>query len=125
MTTVERTFLFTGSGALGWVLILGAVALVLTVTLYAVERKLIRPRVAAGRSGHMMAIERIRDNPYEAKVAPVPLDEVANAERLVPSEYIAGEGRIAAAFMTYLRPLLGGPLPPYVRLSNTPAQRRG
>ena len=45
MTTVERALIFTGKDMLLWVLVLGAVALVLAVVLYRVERRLVRPAI--------------------------------------------------------------------------------
>ena len=75
--------------------------------------------VVAGESGHMMALERVSGDPcrYESKVKPVPLDRVVNVERLLPEEYLAGTGQIASSYLDYLRPLLGGPWPEYVRLT--------
>jgi 6-phosphofructokinase 1 len=47
----------------------------------------------------------------------VDLEAVANAEKLVPPEFINEEGNdVTQAFLDYARPLIGGPLPPYARL---------
>ena len=47
-----------------------------------------------------------------------PLAEVANRQRLVPDEFIDSENRaMTTAFERYARPLVGAPLPNYVRLT--------
>jgi len=41
---------------------------------------------------------------------------VANAEKPVPDEFINDEGNfVTKAFLDYAKPLIGGPLPPYMR----------
>jgi len=77
--------------------------------------------VTAGESGHMMGIERVGENPYAMNVVPAPLSKVANVERRVPAEFMAGASGMAPAFMDYLRLLLGGPFPQYIRLTGSPA----
>jgi len=70
-----------------------------------------------GNSGCMVAIRRVANEPYRSELFLAPLDEVANVERTVPDEYITERGNdITPAFADYCRPLLGGPLPDYVRL---------
>ena len=46
-----------------------------------------------------------------------PLSDIANTERRLPDEFINAEGNnITDAFIEYALPLIGGPLPQYVRL---------
>ena len=46
-----------------------------------------------------------------------PLAEIANTERRLPDEFISPAGNnITDAFIEYALPLIGGPLPQYVRL---------
>lgn len=68
-----------------------------------------------GRGGQMVTLERLADQPYRCTTGAVPLQEVANRERLLPQEFL-GDGGVTPAFITYATPLLGGPLPEYVDL---------
>lgn len=60
----------------------------------------------SGRSGLMVAIERLSNDPYVAAMKLVPLDEVANAERPFPREWIL-DGDIAPDFRTWAEPIVG------------------
>ncbi len=72
-----------------------------------------------GVSGKMVTLERVSDAPYRCATGLVDLDKVANAEKLMPAEYIAANGTdITPAFIQYALPLIGGELPPYVQLAN-------
>jgi 6-phosphofructokinase 1 len=65
----------------------------------------------------MVTLERVSNTPYRCETGLADLQEVANAERPVPDEFITAEGNdVTAAFLDYARPLIGGPLPPYARL---------
>lgn len=82
----------------------------------------------AGVSGQMVAIVREGNEPYRSTTGLVPLAEVANRVRPVPEEFIAPAGNdVAPAYLGYIRPLIGGPLPAYARLRATPVEqaRRG
>ena len=66
----------------------------------------------AGDSGTMVGIERIASGPYEARLVRIPIERVMLEERCVPPEYINERGNgVTEAYHTWLRPLLGGPLP--------------
>ncbi len=68
-----------------------------------------------GDSGTMVGIERIASDPYEARLVRIPIERVMLEERCVPPEYINEHGNgVTEAYRTWLRPLLGGPLPRYV-----------
>jgi 6-phosphofructokinase len=79
----------------------------------------------AGVTDRMVTLERIADDPYQCTTGLVELAKVANAERLLPDEFLSPSGNdVTAAFTAYARPLLGGPLPPYARLARYPVARR-
>ncbi|MGQ9555224.1 MAG: 6-phosphofructokinase [Anaerolineae bacterium] len=71
----------------------------------------------AGVSGKMVTIERISNEPYASDFGLVELEKVANAEKLIPDEFLAESGNdVTPAFIQYARPLIGEPLPPYAHL---------
>jgi 6-phosphofructokinase 1 len=82
-------------------------------------------QAAAGQSGFMVAIVRESSDPYRSALRLVPLERVANAAKKVPDEFIAAAGNdVTPAYLAYIRPLLGGPLPAYGRLVGTPVAAR-
>ena len=81
----------------------------------------------------MPAIARISDKPYRWKIAPVPLEKVANVEKMLPRDFIAADGfGITAKARAYLAPLMRGEdfppfkegLPQYVRLKNVAVPKK-
>jgi 6-phosphofructokinase 1 len=71
----------------------------------------------AGQSGKMVTLERQPGKGYRCDMGAAPLDSIANAEKLLPDEYIAPEGNdVTQAFLDYARPLIGEPLPSLGRL---------
>jgi len=78
-----------------------------------------------GATDRMVTLERLSDDPYRSTTGLVELSRVANTARLLPDEFLAPSGHdVTPAFLDYARPLLGGPLPPYVRLVKHPVPRR-
>ncbi len=74
-------------------------------------------RAVSGVTDQMITLVRVSNSPYRCETGLAPLAEVANAERPVPAEYINAAGNdVTPAFLDYVRPLVGGPLPPYARL---------
>ncbi|MFO2971619.1 6-phosphofructokinase [Legionella pneumophila serogroup 10] len=80
-----------------------------------------------GYNAIMPIVIREQDEPYQWSIGQVPLVEVANQEKAMPSEYIAEDGMgITDACKRYLSPLIQGEaypnykngLPDYVRLKN-------
>jgi 6-phosphofructokinase 1 len=72
----------------------------------------------AGVSDVMVSIERSPGADYMVRLGTVPLTEVAGRERRVPDGFIAGSGiDVTSAFLGYVRPLIGGPLPAILRLT--------
>lgn len=70
-----------------------------------------------GKTGYMVAIKRVSQNPYRSAFELVPLEKVANHERKFPLAWINERGNgVTKEFSEYCLPLLGGPLPEYVEL---------
>jgi len=73
--------------------------------------------MAQGVTGQMITLVRESNSPYQCATGLAPLEAVAHAEKPVPDEFINKEGNfVTDAFLDYAKPLLGGPLPPYIRL---------
>ena len=76
--------------------------------------------LAAGRRGVMVTLQAERDPAYRSWCAAVSLVRVAGVEKTLPGSFLAvqpgGVCNVTAAFADYARPLLGGPLPDFVRL---------
>ena len=68
-----------------------------------------------GHTAIMTTIVRESDNPYRWSIGHVPLDQVANQEKMMPREFITEDGfGVTEACRTYLEPLiLGEDYPPY------------
>ena len=71
----------------------------------------------AGESDQMGTLLRQPDPPYRCETGLVPLERVANEQRLLPDAFLdaAGTG-VTAAFHDYALPLIGEPLPEHARL---------
>lgn len=77
-----------------------------------------------GKSGFMVAIKRISNEPYKSKMELVPLEKVANVEKKLPDEYINERGNgINKSFVDYCMPLLGEPLPNFVSLQKVKVEK--
>ncbi|HWP30090.1 MAG TPA: diphosphate--fructose-6-phosphate 1-phosphotransferase [Chloroflexota bacterium] len=85
---------------------------------FLVGRAAVRAAVR-GQGGHMVTLVRLPGERYRCVTGLAPLAAVANQQRLLPPEFIAPTAAEATtpAFAAYARPLLGGPLPDYVRLA--------
>ena len=71
-----------------------------------------------GETDRMVTLLREPGDAYRVTTGLVPLAEIANHERRLPPEYLTTEGSfVTPAFLDYARPLVGGPLPEYARLS--------
>ena len=86
-----------------------------------------------GMNGVMPAIIRTSDKPYRWKIEAVPLDQIANNEKMLPTEYITPDGMgITAKARAYLQPLTVGEaplsyrngLPEFVRLKNVAVNKK-
>jgi 6-phosphofructokinase 1 len=62
-----------------------------------------------GRNQVMATIERTSARPYKWRIGAVPLEQVANVERKMPSTFIGADGfSITPAARSYLLPLIQG-----------------
>jgi ATP-dependent phosphofructokinase / diphosphate-dependent phosphofructokinase len=87
----------------------------------------------AGKNAVMPAIRQLSDEPYRRDIIEAPLSEVANHEKLLPSEFISADGfGITRRRAVYLAPLIvGEAYPPfkngvldYVRPQNAAAPKK-
>ena len=91
---------------------------------YATGAQAVRHAVE-GKSGWMVTLEREPGAEYMCKTGIVSLEEVANREKKVPREFINAEGTgVTGAFLEYVTPLIGGPLPEYARLEKHFVKKR-
>ena len=82
-------------------------------------------KAAAGESGFMVTLEREEGKEYRCTTGLARLEDVANAEKLMPQEFINEAGNMPSqAFVNYALPLIGDPLPNYVRLKGVQVPRR-
>ena len=81
----------------------------------------------------MPAIRRLSDVPYRWDIVEAPLSEVANQEKLMPSDFISADGfGITATARRYLAPLIVGEayppfkngLPDYEKLQNVAVPKK-
>ncbi|MEO8385037.1 MAG: 6-phosphofructokinase [Betaproteobacteria bacterium] len=86
-----------------------------------------------GMNGVMPAIKRIKTKPYEWRIIPAPLSEVANQEKKMPRDFITADGfHITQKCRNYLQPLIEGEayppyeggLPKYVTLKNVAVKKK-
>ncbi|MBO5521654.1 MAG: 6-phosphofructokinase [Eubacterium sp.] len=62
-----------------------------------------------GDSGVMVVIERVSDDPYQSTTGVYDVHRIANAEKVVPREWINKEGDgVTEEFLDYVRPLIQG-----------------
>ena len=69
-----------------------------------------------GETERMISIVRTGKDPYSSITVPTPLDQVAGAVKTVPPEFIDSEQMPNDAFLEYVRPLIGDPLPAFGRI---------
>jgi len=86
-----------------------------------------------GRTEQMVGLVRKSNTPYTCDLTYVPLADVANAEKLIPREWINEAGNdVNQHFLDYARPLIQGEvttpiehgLPRYARLHERPVEKR-
>jgi 6-phosphofructokinase len=100
---------------------------------YAVGRAAVEFAIA-GKTAVMPAIRRLSDSPYRWDIIEAPLSEVANHEKMLPTDFISADGfGITEAAHRYLAPLIVGEayppfksngLPDYVKLQNAAAPKK-
>ena len=66
-----------------------------------------------GDTGKMVVFVRTSDDPYQANTEVKDVHKIANEERLVPRSWVNEEGTyVTDDFITYVRPLIRGDVPP-------------
>ena len=79
----------------------------------------------SGSTGQMVSFVREPGPEYAIRYELADLSQIANQEHTIPDEYISPEGNdVTDAFLDYVRPLIGPPLPPFARLAKHPVTRR-
>ena len=86
-----------------------------------------------GRNAVMPVIERLSNKPYRWRIGVANLADVANKEKMMPRDFITGDGfHITPKCRAYLAPLIQGEAPPpyknglpdYVRLKNVSVPKK-
>lgn len=76
-----------------------------------------------GKSGVMVTMNRVSEDPYEIEYAEVPIEEIASKERYLPDSFINAQANfVTDEFLAYARPLIGGPLPEFSQLKAVPVE---
>ena len=71
-----------------------------------------------GYTDCMVTLVRQSDAKYECDTGLAPLDDIAGNVKVLPQEYLdTSSGFLTQAFVDYVRPLVGGPMPRYERLT--------
>ncbi len=71
----------------------------------------------SGATAKMITLEREPGPEYAVTTGLIAVDDVAGKERPLPDAYLNETGNyVTTAFLDYVRPLIGAPLPEYVRL---------
>jgi len=77
-----------------------------------------------GKSGYMVSLIRESDEPYSCTTGFVALENVANAKKIIPADYIIPEGNfVNEKFIQYVQPLTGELLPGYMRFKKYPVKK--
>jgi 6-phosphofructokinase 1 len=86
-----------------------------------------------GKSGYMVKLVRLQNEPYKWTTGLQPLQDIANVEHLIPRDWFTGDGFLPnEKFVEYARPLiegevrapLEGGLPKYVMLEKVRVEKR-
>ena len=76
----------------------------------------VKAAVAEGKTGVMITLNRVSDNPYKCVTDAYDIHAIANLEKMVPEHFISADGsQITEEFLNYLRPLIQGELYPIFR----------
>jgi 6-phosphofructokinase 1 len=79
-----------------------------------------------GHTGYMMTVQRDRESQqYKPIYGTARLEDVAGMNQPLPRNYLNERGNdVTDAFLEYVRPLIGGPLPEYVSLEKVRVEKR-
>ena len=91
---------------------------------FTVGREAVRA-LGKGVTGAMITLEREAGPEYTCRTGLVDLEKVAGVERKLPAEYLSPKGPdVTAAFLDYVRPLVGEPLPAVAFLQRFAVKKR-
>ncbi len=77
-----------------------------------------------GKNGCMVSLVRESDEPYSCTTGLAPLENIANAKKTVPTDYISSDGNfVNEKFIQYVKPLAGELLPSYMRFTKYPVKK--
>lgn len=80
----------------------------------------------AGQTGKMVGFERLAGTDYSIRPILIPVEQVMLTERTLPEEFIAPSGcDVTQEFIDWCRPLIGGPLRPFVSLRSAGKNESG
>ncbi|MEY2408515.1 MAG: ATP-dependent phosphofructokinase / diphosphate-dependent phosphofructokinase [Verrucomicrobiota bacterium] len=86
-----------------------------------------------GKSGHMVKLVRLSDQPYKWSTDTEPLGDIVNIEHTVPRDWMSEDGFLPnEKFIAYARPLIIGEvkvpiedgLPKYIALGRSPVEKK-
>ncbi|ONI44029.1 6-phosphofructokinase [Candidatus Epulonipiscioides gigas] len=67
--------------------------------------------VLEGKTGMMVGVKRISNNPYKCEIILIPIKEVMMGEKIMPDEFINSKGNdVTQEFIEWVRPLIGDEL---------------
>lgn len=70
-----------------------------------------------GHNNVIVTLERESDQPYKVTTGMAPLEKVGGAVKVMPNEYLDPDNDfVTADFLSYLKPLIGEPLPQFGRV---------
>lgn len=73
--------------------------------------------VLSGKSGVMVGLRRLESTPYAVEPVLIPVEEVMLHERTLPLSFLNEEKNgVSPSYLDWCRPLIGGPLPEFVKL---------
>lgn len=79
-----------------------------------------------GETGKMVGFRRIGGKDYAVETTMIPVEQVMLTERVLPDEFIARSGcDVTQEFIDWCRPLIGGPLRPFVSLRQAEKNKTG
>ena len=71
--------------------------------------------VDEGDTGKMVIIERVSEDPYTSTAGLFDVHRIANAEKVVPREWVNKDGNyVTEEFLSYVKPLIQGDYPPFM-----------
>lgn len=78
-----------------------------------------------GKTDYMVTLVREEKEEYICRTGLAKLEDIANAVKKVPDNFINKEGNfVTKEFISYIKPLIGGPLPEYAHLRKVKVEKK-